>query len=708
MSRPEDFNPNYIAYETIATEVILSSLSDFAPSIEWRDRFEELDDSTRRKLRDIDQQILEFTGLDFPPAEARLQRLVMVFFDCYLGFKQGQDTAQQDPYESLVREPWQRRFRKYRTYQPTGKKILCTYSGGIDYSMRLNTYWLTRVIKKVAAAEGKSNEHLIRELGDFLSALDDTRHIQFPTSVLREALDFINGVGVDKSNAEELAGRISELLQTGNMLEDIHTPTDLLKAIMGYVQLTRAGLEWTSKVDLRNQVLEDLWDLVDLMLEVVQDASGRKTLGGAAATGADALVTLELVKGHNEEPEDQRGDERNLHLLIPFAPASLLDLLDPSLKILWYTADPPRLQVCTPQDLKLTEQPEIRNLIIEFSPGAPIVYCYTCGGSVTPKKTDRLILRNSFAYYVPDGCVDRAATQQYATRLKVKGLFGFDSSITDSLSSTDRTALAEQAAANSYDILLASGLQSLDKTAHDETEKQLALFCNQETKIHIEISGEKNLDWLIELIPKCIHSVGVGEELSALFQAVKNRRADLLGDDLDIQLEALRFEKLEDDLRKKPRGYQKVILALEVAQALNLPRLYVHDVGIDIIICADRLSEEQRFQEIRADLVAKWVVLRKLMTRGQITQSPVRDTMTQVKEEGFATMIDTARALYEKLRDLPDVSLELYGTYVPEYNRTVLLVPVRWVYGAMQDQLRVTGAGDTTSIVSAVQAIKKA
>jgi hypothetical protein len=146
-----------------------------------------------------------------------------------------------------------------------------------------------------------------------------------------------------------------------------------------------------------------------------------------------------------------------------------------------------------------------------------------------------------------------------------------------------------------------------------------------------------------------------------------------------------------------------------MARALELERLYVHDVDIDIIIRHSKLSEEERFNEIQADLIAKWVVLRKLMSRGQISKSQTRDTMTQVKEEGMRALLETARALIEKLQlDTPEnseLSLALYGAYSPDYDRTIILVPVRWVYGAMQDQLRLTGAGDTTSIISAVQAI---
>jgi hypothetical protein len=594
----------------------------------------------------------------------RLERLLTIFFDCYLGYLQRQNSGQPDIYESLIREPWQRRFRKFKTYQPTHKKLLCGYSGVIDYSMRLNNYWMSKVTQKVTAAEGKTREYLTRELGEFL-----------------------------------------QTLQKRNMPGQVQTPTDLLKAVLGYIKLTSSEVDWNSRVDLNNEAIESMWDMVDLMNEITQAAGGRPALGGAALIGAQTLATL---------------GETAVNLLIPFVSENLLGLLATELIMLWYDPKTKKLwkptvkqfQAWRASNPKASLHPEIRNFIIEFSASSPIIYCACCGGSVVPNRTDRVIVRNRYSYYVPktsdfpSGNVDRVKAQEYTTRLKVKGLFGFDSGLTNALSLEERQALAEGTAQDRYAVFLLSGLQSLDKTTHRVTEKELKLFTDQGTKIHIEVAGTKNLDWLTQLIPSYIFSVSIGEELEALYQAAKMEYLNTFDDEITRAAETRQFERREADASMKPRDYQKVIWALEAAKLLNLERLYFHGLDMDIIVRNGDLNEKDRFSEIQADLIAKWVVLRKLMSRGEITLSEARDTMTQIKEEGFASLIETAKALYqERLGATPDFELELYGKYFAEYERTVILVPIRWVYGAMQDQLRIVGAGDTTSIVSAVQVI---
>jgi hypothetical protein len=401
-------------------------------------------------------------------------------------------------------------------------------------------------------------------------------------------------------------------------------------------------------------------------------------------------------------------EEPNVHLLIPFASTQLLELLDPRLTILWYHANTKALQYCAPAALKGAPQPEIRNFIVEFSPGAPIVYCPDCGAAVTPTRTDRLIIRNRYAYYAPDGRVDRDLTYQHLHDLSVSGLFGFESRMTGGLSADEQRRVAEAAATDRYDMLFVAGLQSLDRTAHALTEQELEIFWRQGTRVHVEISGEKQFDWLIGIIPKYVESMGIGEELDALYYAAtKAHIAWQVNLGAQFQ-EQERLERLEADLQGKTRGYQKVRRALELARALKLKRLYVHDLDIDIVIRENQLDERDRLHEIHSDLVAKWVVLRKLMSRGQISRNQTRDTMTQVKEAGFTALVQAAQELYQWLGQEPSASLELYGAYVKEYQRTMVLIPVRWVYGAMQDQLRVIGAGDTTSLINAVQAMEPA
>jgi hypothetical protein len=403
--------------------------------------------------------------------------------------------------------------------------------------------------------------------------------------------------------------------------------------------------------------------------------------------------------------------EENVHLLVPF-PAIFLEqpsLLDSKLKLGWYDFDgaAPRLTFYSKHQFgPLGRQPEIHNFIFEFSSGAPIVYCSCCGAGIASQKTDRMVVRSKFAYYQEDGRIDRDLTQP----IKVRGLFGFDSSITSSLSEADSQALAQQAAAYPYDVVVVAGLQSLESTVHKCTEKELAAFKTAGKKIHVEVSGVNNLEWVTDILPKYVHSVGVGEELQKLFETTMKKRLTGLN---EVQLleETWRQEQLNVQMDGKTRGYQKVVQALDVASTLKLERLYYYDLDLDIIVRKGRLSPADSWNEIKADLIAKWVVLRKFMSHGRISSSQFRDTMTQVKEEGLATLVETAREMYlelggQQMGGRQSGIIELYGAYYPPYDRMVILVPVRWVYGAMQDQLRVIGAGDTTSIISAAQAIQ--
>lgn len=654
-----------LAYDALATELILYYLNDFGTDIQWRGRFEELDAPVQARLRAIDHDVQEFVNLRFPSEESRFQRLLAIFFDCYLGFQQGTDTDERYAYRGLIREPWQRRFRKHKSYVPQQteqnrvKKFLCTYTSGLDFPMRLNNRWLDNVVKKVAAAERKSTDQLIRELGEFLQEIESWTDVQPPTNV--------------------------------------KNPFDILKVLLTYIKLTNSGRDWTSKFDIQKDAFDEAWDLIDLVNEIAAETGQGSVLGGAAATGAQTLSAL---------------NEPDVDLLVPFPSPTLLEHLDTTSgqhpNILWYDADN-KFQKYAPKTLKEfipnSKNPEIHNFVIEFSSGTPIVYCTCCGAGLTPQTTDRLILRNRYAFYQSDGRINRDLTQLFQTQLKVNGLFGFDSSINTDLTVANCEALAKQVAAQGYDVLIVAGLQSLESSVFIRTENELGIFRATNTKTHIEVSGTKNFDWLIELIPQYIYSVSIGDELGSLFQAVNERILDTTNDPIDKFNQEKQQKVFETYLREKPRGFQKVIQALKVAHFLSLKRLYVHDIDMDIIIREGDLTVSDRLGEIRSDLIAKWVVLRKLMSRGQVNQNQARDTMTQVKEEGLNNLLEACQAIYDEQGLLPDGNIELYGTYFPDYKRSVILVPIRWVYGAMQDQLRVVGAGDTTSIVSAAQVI---
>lgn len=642
-----------VAYETLAAEAILETLSSFGISVEWVDQFGELSESVRQMLLRVDEQVYKFGGLERLRSSDRLSRLLLVFFDCYFGFQQRQDQAENDPYLRQVRECWQRRYRKYRSYRVTNKKILCAYSAGVDYSLRVTNTWLQTAIKRVASAEGKTPALLIREVSEFLQGIDST-------------------------------------LPSSNVPDSIKTPANVLKALLGYIKVTGSEADWTSKIDINNPIVDEAWDIIDLMSGLFKDLGCVPALGGAAVTGANALVKLE---------------EPNITLLLPFVPASLRTLLDDKLDLLWYDGSPPALVRRKPSAFETTHHPEIRNFVLEFSAGSPIIYCTACGAAVLPHKTDRLIIRNRFAYYLPNGQIDRATTEARSTQLNVQGLFGFDSRIAAASLHKIPIDLARTAAEQRYDIFFVAGLQSLDRSVRNETLQALEVFRDQGTCIHVEISGDKNLDWLVEDVARCVSSVGVGEELAALFAAAEERHLNSLADAEKQLVEAQRLKHLDTDMQGRPRGYRDLMFALEVTRFLKLERLYVHGVDNDIIIRQGNLSEDERGREIQGDLIAKWVVLRKLMARGQILSNQDRDSMTQVKEEAMAALVETAAALYERYGGKPSTRLELNGIYIPFYDRTIMLVPVRWVYGKVQDQLRVIGAGDTSSLIDAVQVL---
>jgi len=641
---------SFVAYEALAAEILPGELKAWiaaGKTVAPATSFNELDDDTQVLLRGVDQQVISFTGVDLPE-DVRFECLLFVFFDCYLGQKE-QGSADSSAYRTVIRECWQRRFRKHRRYIPTGKRVLLAYSGGLDYSVRLNANWFSKFIAKVASAEGKTPALISREVADFLDSLDDQPSPSLPTR--------------------------------------IRTPSDLLKALLGYIKITNTGRSAISRCDIDTSSAEEWWDIVDLLNEIVQETGGVAGAGGAAVTGAETLLTL------GEPPE-------KINLVVPALPPSLLRLLSANLLVAnllvgWYGGAPGArtLQFFVPSALPTYRHPEIHNTIIAFAPGAKIVFCPHCGAGVRPRNSDRVIVRNRFLYYEANGRVDRA-TQQRNAAFKVRSLFGFDSSINPGLTPADCKSLAKQAASREYDIVVIAGLQSLDKSARQVTEEEIKWLRggSSHPKIHVEVSGDASLDWLINLARNCyIDSLSLGEEVSQLCRAV---------------LPPDEFVRLERSLARKSGGFSSAIQALEVAKRLDLPRLYGHDKDMDIIIRKGELNPAQVAVEIRAALVAKWVVLRKLMSRGQISLSEARDNMTQIKEEGLRALWEAAEEL-STLAGLPlsTATPALDGVYLKDYDRTIILVPQRWVYGALQDQLRIVGAGDTTSVVSAVLVI---
>ncbi len=665
-----------IMYEAIAAAAILESIGSFPKALTWAATMAGLDPAIQIKLRVIDKRIMAV----FLPATVlsdiakREAILLAVFFDCYFGFQQKLKPS-GSAYDGLFREVWPRRFRKNRDYKPTSKRILLGYSSSLDYPIMMNTTWFANAMNVVATAEGKSLGNLSGELDAFVQAVDAAiqNNLSLP------------------------------------LPPDIRTASDVLKTLLGYVRATAAGKTPLSKVRVNIPCDAARWNLMDMFAQLAIAAGVKPDTGGAAAAGADNLLKL---------------GEPNVDLLMPFVPPRLLDILEPDINILWYDrpAGATKLTRCTPAALKGRTgppHPEVHNYVIEFAPGAPVVYNALSENSVTPVRTDRVIVINKFGYYLAsrsvDSYVDRTLASTDGSRLlRVNGLFGFDSSINPALSPADCAALAEQAAHPQehlppYDLFVIAGLQSFDAAAQATAEKELKLFSDAGIKIHIEISGEKDLDWLVKVIAgNKLYSVSCGEELDQLYQATCRYSLGLLTD-AARQTESARQQVFDSSLLGQPHGYQMAEKAAVVLTTLGLTRLYVHDTDMDIIVRDGTLSLEKRMVEIRAGIVAKWVVLRMLMSRG-INLNQDRDTMTQVKETGLWALLDTARAFYARAAvRRPDGSIELYGVNVKNgltnKDCAIMFVPVRWVYGAMQDRLRIVGAGDTTSIISCVQAM---
>jgi hypothetical protein len=641
-----------VAFETLAAEMLLGNLQLFAADIKL-EKWEQLEQAYEDANPELDKvfaDVQAFIGRDLPGYRDRLKR---VFLDCLLGIRR-QPEPDRLAYHVLIREAWRRRFRRHRTYSPRRKRILCTYSGSLDYSMRLNTHWLSRVIAKVAKAEGMSPELVSRELGDFLDALDGSPAAKLP--------------------------------------RPIKSSLDLIKYLLGYIKLTGSGRPALSKVKVDNDALEEKWDLVDLLSEIAREEGGVAHQGGAAVTGAEAL------RMHGEQEVD---------LLLPFIPSGLMSLLDDEVRVLWWCEDHGgvrKLDTFAPGKLPAhVPHPEVRNFVISFSPGAKIVYCSCCGAGVLPRASDRVVVINELGYYSPDGRLDRAQAQQHGHQLRIGGLFGFDSGINSRLSPADCRALAEQAGDRKYDMVVVAGLQSLHRSVLGRAEADLKLLCESGAQIHIEVSSDSNLPWLIDLLgQKTISSLSTGEELSALYDAMQKRRVGAAKD-----LEAETARRLAAGFDEKRKTFNAVLQALEICKSLGLRRLYVHDLDVDIIVRRGPLDAAQRAGEMQAAVVAKWVVLRKLMSRGRFSQDVSRDTLTQVKEEGFRALFETAQKLgarYGLQRSSKEETTELDGIYCPDYDCTVLLVPVRWIYGLLQDQLWIVGAGDTSSTISFVQA----
>jgi ADP-dependent phosphofructokinase/glucokinase len=548
-----------------------------------------------------------------------------------------------EAYKTLL-HIWRSRFWLNERYLPTGKKYLLTFSSTLDYSVRLTTQWVNQVMDAAALAEHKTCDQLTHELGDYL-----------------------------------WEARLKKKANSGS----IKTSSDFLKTILGYIEVTNAGEKGKSKVEIDKSLpIQEKWDLMDWIAKVTNLAGATVSFGGAAVTGAHALSTL---------------GETEVSLMIPFVSQALIDILkaklgnkSDKLHMLWYRGKQPNYSLDKTSLNKFKapgEQPERHNTVVEFSKGSMIVYCPCCGARVMPGHSDRIAFMNTYAYYIAGAyTIDRAKSWHNADSMKVRSLFGFDSVLrlpkTKGFSDADCYKFAEQAAKD-VDLLIIAGLQNFEDAYSQNTVMgEIEKFRH----VHTEISSSKNFGFPVDLIQKGhIQSIGIGEELDDLYEKyVPKEQRNLI----DAQ---------------NSKACQQIMKSLSVAKFLHLPRLYWHGLEFDIIVRQGNLDMHERMKEIRADVVAKWAVLRKLMEWGMVVPNSTRDPMTSASNEGLKTMAELENEFQACFNLQEPVSQ--YGAYFQEYDRTVILVPVRCVYGPLQDLLRIIGAGDTTSTISAAKIV---
>jgi hypothetical protein len=638
-------------------------------------------DQPRDVIRFIDRlrdEIVKWVGR--PPAafNAR-EHLVMLFFD------RRSETARQakmrpaqqpkeppqtepttepppsaaDAYQDYVASVLLRRYRMRRRYEPTGQKILLSNSCATDYPLRITSQSLDELIPLAARALGLEPHDVARMI----------------SAELRRREDLLFDPRVDDRGAA---------VKAAAKLEDkVGTLAQALVGTLAYARLSAllpAGGP-SSRFEISGADKEQVWDAIDGLLARAEPGE----LGGGSAAGAAALAAQ---------------GEKQVDLAVAFLQPILSRALEDGVRVLWHKGPKrhPELYRISQRDFQRASsgQPESRNPILEFTAGREIVYCHGCGAGVTPRKTDRTIMRNSLMWYRADGAVDRNASQALGHALAVNGFFTFDNSLCPELNTQ---SLAHQAAAIGYDLFLVSGLQNLGEDAHDTAVAEIRLLRDAGARVHVEIGGDKKLDRLFTHAA-LFDSLGIGEELGDARRtatALAEGRV-LAPGERDALDKALDGERVV--------GYRRVIQALRLARDTGIPRIYYHGEDFDIIVRRGNLAPDERLREIEACLVAKWVVLRKLMSRNVVTTDMLRDPQTELKQEGLAAIAATVGEIKARFPKVKHDIVELDGAYLDEYDATLIVIPVRWVYGNLQSLLRIVGAGDASSFIDAARALK--
>jgi ADP-dependent phosphofructokinase/glucokinase len=424
-----------------------------------------------------------------------------------------------------------------------------------------------------------------------------------------------------------------------------------------------------AKDKVRVNPLSDVPDwLFELFKAFVPDQQQR--LGGAPGNMIGALVLL--------------GQEQNAAIFTVFHSREQASVFDD--RITFLTADPAGNLVRTSaKDYRRPDNPEVRNYPLEYTPG---IFHFGPGeeDKVCAKGLDRLICVAPYAYYDSTGKVDREKQVPAIERI-----FQFPE-----LDDSQRETYMNQVAAN-YPYIILAGLQGANPACRKTIEEELHTLADSCTT-HVEISGLRALrDWLPTLIPCYIPSIGINED--ELSQA-----CDYLvhGIDEPVARSYSSLQAMYDDAR-------------DLAMFLKPQRLYVHSHVADLILRHTPVPDQDMTKEIEADLYAKYLVIKRL--RAQMKSAP--KSKAGIKKEGLKALIDfagqvsgfAAYARGESIVDttrLLDLAIETFelaknGYFNVEDGYAVAVAPVAWFFGDLASELRVTGAGDTSSAVSFVQ-----
>jgi ADP-dependent phosphofructokinase/glucokinase len=463
--------------------------------------------------------------------------------------------------------------------------------------------------------------------------------------------------------------------QAGVYVDDLKAPihqqqqpvtVDVVQERADLVKLLLWCMEHEGAIDKVRVAPKILDWLADLYIEF---GAGER-LGGAPGNMIEALALL--------------SQEKKASIFTVFHSPTQASVFDD--RITFLTPDPAGNLVQTrARYYSRPTDPENRNYPLEYVPGT---FFYGPGeeDKVSAKGLDRLICVAQYFYYDQHGYV--ASVKQAPP---IERIFQFPA-----LNDSQRQAYVNQVAVNYPSIILA-GLQKANLTTWTNIEEELQILCAHHCTIHMELSGLGNLKtWLPTLIPRYISSIGVNvDELS---QACDHLR----GVEKPVARSYSSLWAIYQD-------------AKDLAKTLKPQRLYVHTHVTDLILRHVPVPDQDMTKEIAADLYAKYLVIKRL--RAQMKPAPA--PKSGIRKEGLKDLIDfmgqvTGFAAYArdepiidttKLLDLARKTFEsAMNGYVNVADGYVAAVgPVAWFFGRLPNELRVTGCGDTSSVVSFVQ-----